>query len=157
MNRCAALCWLNESLFQNLRFAVLAPSAALPKSGTNDTHGDFFYFTRNDGLGSAREYFATKASTYKRNQFGGTIGGPIVKNRIFYFGGFQDSIRRENPGTSISTVPTPAMMAGDWTTFASAACNLGTARVLRTPFVNNQISFAVWRLRSTSRTGCSTP
>jgi len=114
--------------------------SVVTKSGTNDVHGDVFYFIRNDGLGSAREYFATKASTYKRNQFGGTVGGPILKNRLFYFAGFQDSIRRENPGTSIANVPTPAMMAGDWTAFASAACNLGTARTLRAPFVNNQIS-----------------
>ncbi len=114
--------------------------SVVTKSGTNDVHGDLFYFLRNDGLGSAREYFATKASTYKRNQFGGTVGGPIISNRLFYFAGFQDSIRRENPGNSISTVPTPAMMAGDWTSFASAPCNLGTARVLRAPFMNNQIS-----------------
>ena len=113
--------------------------SVVTRSGTNEIHGDLFYFIRNDSLGSAREYFATKASTYKRNQFGGTIGGPIIKNRLFYFGGFQDSIRRENPGNSIATVPTPAMLAGDWTAFASAICNLGTARTLRAPFVNNQI------------------
>src|ERR1051326_60912 len=113
--------------------------SVVTRSGTNEIHGDLFYFIRNDSLGSAREYFATKASTYKRNQFGGTIGGPIIKNRLFYFGGFQDSIRRENPGNSIATVPTAAMMGGDWTAFASAACNLGTARTLRAPFVNNQI------------------
>src|SRR5206468_424422 len=44
------------------------------RSGTNTLHGDLFYFIRNDGFGSAREYFSTKSSTYKRNQFGGVVG-----------------------------------------------------------------------------------
>ncbi len=129
-----------ESSGQSAERGAGSSVSLVTKSGTNELHGDLFYFIRNDGFGSAREYFATKASTYKRNQFGGTVGGPIKKNKLFFFGGFQQTIRRENPGNSISTVPTAAMMAGDWTTFASAACNLGTARTLRAPFVNNQIS-----------------
>ena len=118
--------------------------SVVTKSGTNELHGGLFYFIRNDGFGSAREYFAAKSSTYKRNQFGGTVGGPIRRDRLFFFGGFQATIRRENPGTSIATVPTAEMLAGDWTTFASAGCNLGTPRTLRAPFVNNQISPALY-------------
>src|SRR5437867_11293079 len=87
--------------------------SVVTKSGTNDVHGDLFYFLRNDGLGSAREYFAPKASTYKRNQFGGTIGGPIIGNRLFYFAGFQDSVWRESPGTCTSTVAARASIACD--------------------------------------------
>jgi len=129
-----------ESSGQTAERGAGSSVSVVTKSGTNDLHGDLFYFIRNDSFGAAREYFATKKSTYKRNQFGGTVGGPVMKNKLFYFAGFQDSIKRENPGTSIANVPTPAVMAGDWTTFASAVCNLGTARVLRAPFVNNQIS-----------------
>src|SRR5262245_51289078 len=129
-----------ESSGQSAERGAGSSVSVVTKSGTNDLHGDLFYFIRNDSFGAAREYFATNNSTYKRNQFGGTIGGPVMKNKLFYFAGFQDSIKRENPGTSIANVPTPAVMAGDWTAFASAACNLGTARVLRAPFVNNQIS-----------------
>src|SRR5438132_2345738 len=52
---------------------------AVTKSGTNEIHGDLFEFVRND-LFNARNYFALKHSTLKRSQYGGTAGGPILKN-----------------------------------------------------------------------------
>jgi len=66
------------------------------KSGTNEFHGDAFEFVRND-LFNATSYFATVDpktgkrvhSSLKRNQYGGTLGGPIVRNRLFFFGGYQ--------------------------------------------------------------------
>ena len=68
----------------------------------------------------------------KRNQFGGTIGGPIKKDKLFFFLGWQDTIQRStNPATT--TLPTAAMLAGNF-----QPC-LGTAPVLGTPYVNNQI------------------
>jgi len=127
-----------ETSGQSAQRGAAASVSVVTKSGTNDFHGDLFYFIRNSGFGSAREYFSTKASPYKRNQFGGTIGGPIQKNKLFFFGGFQASIRRENPGNSNSIVPTADMLAGDWTKFASAACQ-GTAKSLASPFVGNKI------------------
>ena len=106
------------------------------RSGTNELHGDVFAFIRNDGFGSAREYFSPIASTYKRNQFGGTAGGPIKKDKLFFFGGYQGTtIRQTLPNTT--TIPTAQVMAGDWTTFASAPCNGGTAKTLRTGPINN--------------------
>src|SRR5262245_54329112 len=70
---------------------------SVTKSGTNEFHGDLFEFVRNDLL-NATNYFAAvdpatgkkRHSTLKRNQFGGTIGGPIRKNKLFFFGGYQD-------------------------------------------------------------------
>src|SRR5207237_5758132 len=59
--------------------------SAVTKSGTNQFHGDLFEFVRND-LFNARNYFAVKGSTLKRNQYGGTIGGPVFKNKLFFFG-----------------------------------------------------------------------
>ena len=73
-----------------------ASISAVTKSGTNELHGDLFEFVRND-LFNARQYFATKNSTLKRNQFGGTIGGPIVKNKLFFFGGYQGTLIRQDP------------------------------------------------------------
>src|SRR5213594_5030625 len=61
--------------------------SAVTKSGTNAFHGDLFEFVRND-LFNARSYFATTGSTLKRNQFGGTAGGSVIKNRFFFFGGY---------------------------------------------------------------------
>ncbi len=128
-----------ESSGQTAQRGASSSVSVVTRSGGNDLHGDLFYFIRNDGFGSAREYFTPKASTYKRNQFGGTVGGPIIKNKLFYFGGFQETIRHENPDNSIANVPTQAMLNGDWTAFASAACNGGTAKTLAAPFVGNKI------------------
>src|SRR5206468_420587 len=70
--------------------------SAVTKSGTNDLHGDLFEFVRNDLL-NARNFFATKPSSLKRNQYGGTLGGPIQKNKLFFFGGFQGTKVRQDP------------------------------------------------------------
>jgi hypothetical protein len=120
-----------------------ASVGAVTKSGTNEFHGDLFEFVRND-LFNARNYFAATNSTLKRNQFGGTIGGPIVKNKLFFFGGYQGTTLREDPADLQAFVPTPAMMAGDWTAFTSPACNAGRQTNLRTPFVNNRIDPALF-------------
>src|SRR5207248_7388275 len=72
-----------------------ASVTSVTKSGTNDFHGDLFEFVRND-LFNARNYFAVKGSTLKRNQFGGTVGGPLVKNKLFFFGGYQGTTVRQD-------------------------------------------------------------
>src|SRR5438046_7280094 len=84
---------------------------SVTKSGTNDIHGDLFEFVRN-GKFNARNAFATKRDTIKRNQFGGTAGGPIMKNKLFFFGGYQGTTLRQDPADTITFVPTPAMVAG---------------------------------------------
>ena len=61
---------------------------AVTKSGTNDFHGDLFEFLRNGDL-NARNFFAAVPDELKRNQFGGTVGGRIIKNKLFFFGGYQ--------------------------------------------------------------------
>src|SRR4029077_13192476 len=63
------------------------------KSGTNEFHGDAFEFVRNYKF-NARDFFALGRDTIKRNQFGGTAGGPIRKNKLFFFAGYQDTILR---------------------------------------------------------------
>src|SRR5207247_3559915 len=89
-----------------------ASVGAVTKSGTNQFHGDLFEFVRND-LFNARNYFATKHSTLKRNQFGGTLGGPIKQNKLFFFGGYQGTTVRQDPADSKSFVPTAEILAGD--------------------------------------------
>lgn len=117
--------------------------SAVTKSGTNDLHGDLFEFVRND-LFNARNYFATTQSTLKRNQFGGTLGGPIMRNKLFFFSGYQGTTTRQDPANNIKFVPTAAMMSGDWSAFASPACNAGRQITLRVPFVNNQVNPALY-------------
>src|SRR2546422_537445 len=117
--------------------------AAVTKSGANDFHGDLFEFLRND-LFNARQYFSTTQSSLKRNQYGGTVGGPIVKNKLFFFGGYQGTKLRSDPANAEAFVPTAQMLAGDWTTFTSRACNPGGQITLRGPFVGNQINPALY-------------
>jgi hypothetical protein len=108
------------------------------KSGTNDFHGNLFEFVRN-GAFNARDFFAPVRDSLKRNQFGGTIGGPIVHNKLFFFGGTQFTIQRSAPVTGTNYIPTPAMLAGDFTKITSPACNNGKQITLKSPFVNNTI------------------
>jgi len=112
--------------------------SAVTKSGTNELHGSAFEFVRNYAF-NARNPFATVRDDLKRNQFGGTLGGPIQKNKLFFFGGYQGTRTRTAGGGNIAFVPTPAMMAGDWSTFASPACNAGRQINLVAPFGDNRI------------------
>ena len=67
----------------------------------------------------------------QRNQFGGTLGGPIVRDKLFFFGAYQGTTVRQQPADNIAYVPTAAMLAGDFTAFASPACNGGRQITLR--------------------------
>src|ERR1051326_333623 len=116
--------------------------SAVTKSGTNQFHGDFFEFVRND-LFNARQYFAVKNSSLKRNQFGGTIGGPIFRNKLFFFGGYQGTLTRQDPANNEAFLPTPAMLAGDFSTFASSQCQTRPL-TLGGPFANNRVNPALF-------------
>ena len=94
---------------------------AVTKSGTNSFHGDLFEFLRNGNL-DARNFFAPTADTLRRNQFGGVIGGPIVKDRVFFFTGFQGTTERTAPATNIAFVPTAAVLRGNFQTILSPPC-----------------------------------
>jgi len=88
---------------------------AITKSGSNRYHGNIFEFFRNSAL-DARDYFedpTQKKASFKQNQFGGILGGPIVKDKLFWFGDYQGTIIR-NPLTWVSTVPTLAERTGDF-------------------------------------------
>ena len=116
-----------------------AAVSAVTKSGTNRFSGNAFEFIR-DRRFNATDPFAQIGPNGKRvddglqrHQFGGTLGGPIVQNKLFFFGAYQGTTVRQQPAASIAWVPTPAMLAGDFTTFASPACNGGRAVALRAP------------------------
>ena len=118
---------------------------AVTKSGTNAFHGGGFEFLR-DRRFNAPDHFAEfgpdgkqKDDGLRRNQFGGTIGGPIIRDKLFFFGGYQGTILRQTPTSNISYVPTAQMLAGDFTTIASPACNGGRQINLGAPFVGNRI------------------
>lgn len=104
------------------------------RSGGNSIHGDAFEFLRNYAF-NARNFFAPTRDSLKRNQFGGTVGGPILKNKLFIFGGYQGTREKVAPAANTTFVSTAAELQGDFT--ALAACNKVT---LKAPFVNNQVS-----------------
>jgi hypothetical protein len=85
----------------------------ITKSGTNQWHGNVFEFLRNNAL-NARNYFELTKASYKLNQFGGTLGGPIRKDRTFIFGSFQDSRERKGADTTRDRVFSAAERGGDF-------------------------------------------
>jgi hypothetical protein len=111
---------------------------AVTKSGTNIIHGDVFEFVRDSRFNEA-DFLSGRKDGLKRNQFGGTFGGPIRKDKLFFFVGLQTTTTRQNPLDQTAFVPTAAMLGGDFTTFASPACNNGRQLALGAPFVNNRI------------------
>jgi len=112
---------------------------AVTKSGTNGFHGDLFEFFRNGNL-NALNFFAKVPDQLKRNQFGGTIGGRIIRDKLFFFGSYQGTRMIGTVAPQFAFLPTQQMLNGDWTAIASAACNGGRPLTLKAPFTNNQIS-----------------
>lgn len=94
---------------------------AVTKSGSNEWHGSFFEFVRNGDV-NAINYFANAQDSLKRNQFGGTFGGRIIRDKLFFFGGIQETIVRQNPSGSNAIIPTAAALNGDFSALESAAC-----------------------------------
>lgn len=87
--------------------------SAVTKSGTNEFHGSLFEFLRNEKL-NARNFFAVDVPPFKRHQYGGTLGGPILKNRLFFFTSYQGTRERSAPGAVTATVLTSAQRQGDF-------------------------------------------
>src|SRR5437868_8419320 len=88
------------------------------KSGTNQIHGSAYEFLRNEKL-DARSYFDPTRGVFKRNQFGGTLGAPIVKNKLFFFGDYQGT--REVRGVSQNqVVPSVLDKTGDLSDLADS-------------------------------------
>jgi len=86
--------------------AVAGVVTAQTKSGSNDIHGSGFFFDRNDGF-QARDPFTQpgKLPTSSWKQYGGSVGGPVIKNKLFFFGDFQ-ATRQTNGITNTMTIPT---------------------------------------------------
>ena len=87
-------------------------TTVITKSGSNDVHGSVFEFLRNDVL-DARNAFAPSQQPLKQHQFGATLGGPVIKNRLFYFGYYEGFENRQGL-TRGSSVPSMKERAGDF-------------------------------------------
>jgi hypothetical protein len=123
---------------------------AVTKSGTNVVHGGAFEFFRDSSLNAKNAFAAIgpdgnrRSDGLRRNQFGGTLGGPVVRGKVFYFAGYQGTQINVTPTDLFQFVPTAAMLAGDFNAIASPACNSGRTIALRAPIVNNTVSPALF-------------
>ena len=113
------------------------------KSGTNQIHGSAFEYHADNAM-KAKPFFLPLGQgipKYIDNQFGGSVGGPIIKNKLFYFGSWEDSLNRQT-GSSFVTVPSAAIKAGDMSGSTTAMYDPATGNADgtgRTAFAGNQI------------------
>lgn len=122
------------------------------RTGTNKFHGSVFEFNR-DSIFDATDYFATTKPPLLRNQAGGTLGGPLIKDRTFFFVAYEIS-RETDSATEVDSVATAAERTGDFSALLSGSnptqlydphkitpmtTSTGAVVYNRTPYVNNQI------------------
>lgn len=127
------------------------------KSGSNAFHGTGFEFLRNNAL-DANNFFTNAAkqprAAFHQNQFGGAVGGPVRRNRTFFFGDYQGTRQTTATGSSITDVPPAALRSGDFSTVKTAVYDPATRRVgptglvIADPFAGNVIPQS--RLNQTS-------
>lgn len=111
------------------------------KSGTNRFHGDVHEFHTDENF-QARNYFATdktlpgqqKFNANLQNQYGGTVGGPILKDKLFFFADYERTTQSQKAGPDARVLPTAAMASGDFTAWLPAVGS--TATFSKAPFVD---------------------
>ncbi len=111
-----------------------ATTTVVTRSGTNSFHGTLYEFLRNDKLDS-RNFFSQNVEPLKQNQFGGTAGGPIRRDRLFLFG-YYEGFRNKQGMTTSSVVPTAQERTGDFSDLRTPLLNLAAGG---TPFPGNRI------------------
>ena len=109
------------------------------RSGTNQFHGSLFEFVRNN-IFDTRNFFSLDNEIYKQNQFGGAFGGPIRRNKLFFFGSYQHTVKRGSPSPISDTVPSAAQHRGDFSHTGHTIVD-PTAGA---PFPNNVIPQSRW-------------
>jgi hypothetical protein len=114
------------------------------RSGTNDFHGSVYEFHRNSVF-DATNFFAPKKPSFKRNQFGAVIGGPIRREKTFFFAGYEGQ-RRGAQEASQATVPLAAFKRGDFSSVSTPLRNPfpSSSPTCNSPFINNQIPQSCW-------------
>jgi outer membrane receptor protein involved in Fe transport len=107
------------------------------KSGTDEIHGDVFEFLQNSALNASNYFSGGLVNPLKQNQFGGSVGGPLIKNRLFYFGSYQGTRFRTAQNGQIATVPDASERTGDFSDLlpGTQLINPTTGR----NYANNQI------------------
>lgn len=109
------------------------------KSGTNHFHGDAFWFVRNTAF-NANNFFSHSPDNLKRNQGGGTIGGPVIKNKLFFFGGYQQTWVHSQSGAGNHLSVPAAFRNGNFSSLLNGPNPITIVDpTTGLPFTNNQI------------------
>lgn len=112
------------------------------RSGTNQFHGAAFIFIRNNVI-DASNFFSKSPDRLHQDEYGGTIGGPVKKDKVFFFAGYQHLRTSAASASNIAFVPTPANLLGDFSVTDSAACRSGATQLVNPTtgalLINNHI------------------
>ena len=111
-----------------------ATTSVVTRSGTNAFHGSVYDFVRDDRF-DARNFFSEEVEPLDQNQFGATLGGPVARDRVLFFG-YYEGLRNRQGITTTATVPTPAERQGDFSGMQRPLLNIAAGGV---PFPGNRI------------------
>jgi hypothetical protein len=113
------------------------------RSGSNQWHGSAFEFIRNNYI-DATNFFSTSKDTLHQNQYGGTFGGRIIPNKLFFFAGYQRTTSSQSQAFTPAYVPTDANLRGDFSVTESTQCQPAAIQLVNPKtgetLVNNQIN-----------------
>ena len=123
------------------------------KSGGNQFQGSLFEFLRNTKLDS-RGFFSPERSTFQQNQYGGTLGGPIRKNRLFFYGDYQGQRTIQGLETGLITVPSTANRAGNYQDSAGSLTGIVNGDYLAQT-LSSRLGYTVTQGEAFYKVGCT--
>jgi hypothetical protein len=146
-----------QQVVQNVYDAQYERSGAgvvtlVTKSGTNAFHGEVYDYMRNSALDAnswSNGHYGAAKGLFHRNQFGGNFGGPVVRNRLFFFAAYE-GLRQPETDSTLATVPTAAMRNGDFSALPYPIYNPFSTHdssggyPTRDPFPGNLIPSSLW-------------
>jgi hypothetical protein len=127
--------------------------SVVTRSGSNHFHGDAFEYARNTAL-DARNYFSSARSKYQRHQFGGVVGGPIRRDRLFIFTDYQQTRQIQGADTGLIPVPTLAERRGDFSGLADSLTGTVSGSDLAS-LLSSRLGYPVFAGESYYSNGCT--
>jgi hypothetical protein len=113
--------------------------SVVTKSGTNKFHGNAFEFLRNTNL-DARNYFSPARGAFRQNQFGGTFGGPLRRDKVFFFVDYQGTRQTQGVDTPVIAVPSNADRTGNLSDFTTGLAGNQLSGLVSGPYFANSLT-----------------
>jgi hypothetical protein len=129
--------------------------SVVTKSGSNQFHGEAFEFLRNTDF-DARNFFSPARAVYQQNQLGGLFGGPVVKNRIFFFADYQGTRQKQGVDTGLVQVPSRQERAGNFAGLADDLTGTVTGQYWAN-LLSGKLGYGVSPGESYYTPGCTNP